>query len=130
MAFVFAGRRDLLSEVREAQRRASAEAGDNAMFTAEVGAPLLESLVALAEGDHRQAARGLRWVRPLAHRFGGSHPQRDLIDLSLIEAAIRSGDRGLAESLVAERAIARPDRASTGALLRRALAAHPVPQAA
>ncbi|WP_146909802.1 tetratricopeptide repeat protein [Arenimonas daejeonensis] len=130
MAFVFAGRRDLLAEVREAQRRASSGAGDNALFTAEVGAPLLESLVALAEGDHRQAARGLRWVRPVAHRFGGSHAQRDLIDLSLIEAAIRSGDRGLAEGLVGERAATKPERASTAAMLRRALAASPVAQAA
>ena len=130
LAFAGAGRKDLLAEVREAQRRASAGAGDNAMFTGEVGAPLLESLLALADGDHRQAARGLRWVRPMAQRFGGSHAQRDLIDLSLIEAAIRSGDRALAEGLAAERAATRPERASTAALLRRTLGAGAVAQAA
>ena len=130
LAFAGAGRKDLLAEVREAQRRASGGAGDNALFTSEVGAPLLESLMALAEGDHRQAARGLRWVRPVAHRFGGSHAQRDLIDLSLIEAAIRSGDRALAESLAGERAATKPERASTAALLRRALGANPVAKAA
>jgi hypothetical protein len=121
LAFAGAGRKDLLAQVREAQRRATGGAGDNAVFTAEVGAPLLESLLALADGDHRQAARGLRWVRPIAHRFGGSHAQRDLIDLSLIEAAIGSGDRALAEALTAERAATKPGRASTAALLRRAL---------
>lgn len=130
LAFAGAGRKDLLAEVREAQRRASAGAGDNAMFTGEVGAPLLESLLALADGDHRQAARGLRWVRPMAQRFGGSHAQRDLIDLSLIEAAIRSGDRALAEGLAGERAASKPERASTAALLRRVLGSDSVAQAA
>lgn len=130
LAFACAGRKDLLGEVREAQRRASAGSGDNAMSTAEVGAPLLEALLALAAGDHRQAARGLRWVRPIAHRAGGSHAQRDLIDLSLIEAAIGSGGRALAEALVAERMATKPERASTAALLRRALVPRAVAQAA
>lgn len=120
MAFACAGRDDLLEQVREAQRRAMTQAGDNALFTGQVGAPLLESLVALVQGDHRRAARGLRTVRPVAHRFGGSHAQRDLIDLSLVEAAFRSGDRALAEAVVAERAALKPGRASTAALMRRA----------
>jgi tetratricopeptide (TPR) repeat protein len=120
LAFACAGREDLLEQVRQAQQRAAAEAGDNAMFTADVGAPLLDALVALAQGDHRWAVRGLRSVRPVAHHFGGSHAQRDLIDLSLIEAAFRSGDRALAEGLVAERAATKPGRASTAALMRRA----------
>ena len=46
----------------------------------------------------------LRPIRNRAHRFGGSHAQRDLIDLTLIEAAKRSGQTGLASALVAERA--------------------------
>lgn len=130
IAFAMAGREDLLSEVREAQRRAAAGPGDAARFAGEVGEPLLEALVALAQGDARQAARGLRWVRPRAHRFGGSHAQRDLIDLSLAEAAIRSGDAALATAICAERAATRPERRSAAALLRRALAIAPVGQAA
>ncbi len=130
MAFAMAGREDLLSEVREAQRRAAAGPGDAARFAGEVGEPLLEALVALARGDARQAARGLRWVRPRAHRFGGSHAQRDLIDLSLAEAAIRSGDAALATAICAERAATRPESRSAAALLRRALAIAPVGQAA
>ena len=119
LAFVCAGRDDLLEEVREGQRRAMAGKGDNVMFTAEVGNPLLESLVALAQGEHRAAARGLRDVRRIAHRFGGSHAQRDLIDLSLIEASLGSGDRALAEAIVAERAAMKPGRASTAGFLKR-----------
>jgi len=47
-------------------------------------------------------------VRRIAHRFGGSHAQRDVIDLTLIEAALRSGNASLAAQLTAERIEARP----------------------
>ena len=50
--------------------------------------------------------RGLRLLRPLrshAHCFGGSHAQRDLIDLTLIESAARDGQRLLADALRRER---------------------------
>jgi hypothetical protein len=53
--------------------------------------------------------RLLRPIRSYHHRFGGSNAQRDVIDLTLIEAAIRSGDRPLARALAAERAARRPD---------------------
>ena len=43
----------------------------------------------------------LRGVREFAHRFGGSHAQRDLLDLTLIEAALRSGQAALAKALCA-----------------------------
>ena len=52
--------------------------------------------------------RLLRAVRNIAHRFGGSHAQRDVIDLTLIEAALRSGQHALAAALSAERAAMRP----------------------
>ena len=45
----------------------------------------------------------LRPLRSHAHRFGGSHAQRDLIDLTLIEGASRDGQRLLADALRRER---------------------------
>ena len=122
LAFAAAGQGDRLQAVHAAMARAVAEGGDNAAFTADVGAPLLASLLALHDGEHARAVRGLRQVRPIAHRFGGSHAQRDLIDLSLLEAAIRSGDHALAAALAAERAARQPTRGSTARLLSRALA--------
>jgi hypothetical protein len=50
----------------------------------------------------------LRPVRSHAHRFGGSHAQRDLIDLTLLAAAEHAGDRPLAAALAAERVALRP----------------------
>lgn len=122
IAFAAAGQDDRLQAVHAAQARAIAGGGDNAAFTAEVGAPLLASLQALHAGDAARASGGLRPLRTIAHRFGGSHAQRDLIDLSLIEAALRSDDRALATALVAERVAMKPDRRSTAELLRRSLA--------
>jgi hypothetical protein len=62
----------------------------------------------------------LRPIRSIAHRFGGSHAQRDVIDLTLIEAALRSGDAGLASALTAERADRRPESPLSQLFLRRA----------
>jgi len=45
----------------------------------------------------------LRPIRSYAHRFGGSHAQRDAINLTLIEAAARSGRDRLAQTLRNER---------------------------
>ena len=50
----------------------------------------------------------LRGVRRGRARFGGSHAQRDLLDLTLIEAAERAGDGPLADALRRERAFVRP----------------------
>ena len=54
--------------------------------------------------DLGYAARLLRPVRSRAHRFGGSHAQRDVLDLTLIVAASRAGQNRLAAALLAERA--------------------------
>jgi tetratricopeptide (TPR) repeat protein len=130
MAFARAGRADLLERLRETQARAQRQPGDNAGFTAQVGAPLLEALVAFAQGQEGQAIERLRQVRPIAHRFGGSHAQRDLIDWTLAEAAIRSGDAVLARALSAERAQLKPSRASAAAMVRRAMTMAPQARAA
>ncbi|RVA84872.1 tetratricopeptide repeat protein, partial [Mesorhizobium sp. M7A.F.Ca.CA.004.01.1.1] len=52
--------------------------------------------------------------------FGGSHAQRDVIDLTLIEAALRAGDGALARALTAERSMARPDSPLSALFVRRA----------
>jgi len=109
MAFVRAGRRKEIEEVLAAQSEAMAADDDNAMFTRDVGAAATRAILAIAQGDPAQAVELLRTVRNRAHRFGGSHAQRDLIDLSLIAAASRAGQERLAQALCAERLAARPE---------------------
>ena len=119
MALTGAGRRDAVSAVLAAQDRAMAGAGDNAAFTREVGRPLTLAIAAFGDGDWAGVVRLLRPLRSVAHRFGGSHAQRDVIDLTLIEAAIRSGARNLADALAAERLAMKPASPLAGLLARR-----------
>jgi hypothetical protein len=107
MAFVGAGRVDDATRLLQAQRAALAADGDNPAFLRDVGIPATEAIHDFGEGRYADAADKLRRVRPIASRFGGSHAQRDVLDLTLIEAAARAGDRALAEALKRERAFIR-----------------------
>nr|WP_246682672.1 hypothetical protein [Mesorhizobium sp. B3-2-1] len=93
---------------------------DNAGFTRDVGHPLTLAIKAFGEGNYAEAIRLIRPIRAIAHRFGGSHAQRDVIDLTLIEAALRAGDAALAQALTTERATARPDSPLSALFSRRA----------
>lgn len=107
MAFASAGRNDLAAQLRESQRAVLGGEGDNRAFTAEVGEAATRAVQAFVAGDFSTTVTLLRPIRSTAHRFGGSHAQRDLLDLTLVEAALRSGDRALATALAAERAALR-----------------------
>ncbi|NLD70538.1 MAG: tetratricopeptide repeat protein, partial [Limnobacter sp.] len=55
-----------------------------------------------------------------AQRFGGSHAQRDVIELTLSEAALRTGDTALATALANERLAMRPRSPLARLLVQRA----------
>jgi hypothetical protein len=98
-----------VAAVLEAQDDAMHREDDNAAFTREVGRPLTLAIQAFGQGDYDQVIELIRPVREIAHRFGGSHAQRDLVDLTLIEAALRAGRSKLAHALSAERLANRPE---------------------
>ena len=108
LAFVGADRSLEQQELLEAQTQAITGDVDNAAFTRDVGGPAARAVQAFGQRDYASAAALLRPIRSRAHRFGGSHAQRDLLDLLLVEAAIRSGDRPLAAALTAERLALKP----------------------
>jgi len=120
MAFVGAGLEEPARLLLEAQKHAMARADDNAGFTREVGYPLTRAIKAFGEGDYASAVTLLRPIRGIAARFGGSHAQRDVIDLTLIESAFRAGETALAAALSAERAVARPESPLSQLFVRRA----------
>lgn len=122
MAFVGAGLEAPARGLLEAQREAMRGKDDNAAFTRDVGHPLTLAIKAFGEGNYAETIRLIRPIRAIAHRFGGSHAQRDVIDLTLIEAALRSGDGALARALAAERALARPHSPLSALFSRRATA--------
>ncbi|MER8676538.1 MULTISPECIES: tetratricopeptide repeat protein [unclassified Mesorhizobium] len=120
MAFVGAGLVAPAKILLEAQHEAMRGSDDNVAFTRDVGQPLTEGIKAFGEGNYSEAVRLIRPIRAIAHRFGGSHAQRDVIDLTLIEAALRAGDPALARALTAERALARPDSPLSALFSQRA----------
>ncbi|WBY03697.1 tetratricopeptide repeat protein [Ramlibacter tataouinensis] len=101
-----AGRERLLAALAEPS---SAGASNQAM-SAQVGLPLARAWLDYARGDWPSAAEGLFRVRDRAHAFGGSHAQRDILTQTLLDAAIRAGDRALATHVLNERC---PAKAST-----------------
>ena len=108
IAYVGAGRDAEAMEVLRAQAGAINGPGDNAYFTREVGMPVAEAILAYGQGDFARCVELLRTVRNKAGRFGGSHAQRDLLDLTLISAAGKAGEASLQQALQAERAQAAP----------------------
>ena len=113
MAFVGAGRRDLVESVLDAQKARLGSGGSNQTMTREVGLPVCEALAAFGQKDYRTAVEQLRRVRGIMNRFGGIHAQRDIFDLTLIEAAVRDRQIGLVKALASERAEMKPPEALT-----------------
>jgi tetratricopeptide (TPR) repeat protein len=108
MAFTGAGRDAEAKRLLAALEARMAGGGANAMMTRDVGLPLARAIRAFARGDYAAVVDLLGPVRLAAHRFGGSHAQRDVVTLTLIEAAIRGGQGALARGLTAERADLKP----------------------
>jgi hypothetical protein len=78
------------------------------MMAREVGLPLALGIRAYARQDFDAAVEQIQATRDQAHRFGGSHAQRDLLSLTLIEAARRAGRPRLARHILAERLALKP----------------------
>ena len=121
MSFVGAGRYDLTETTLAALECKALERDTNAMMTREVGLPLARACVAFGTGHYEAAIDLLLNVRAVANRFGGSHAQRDIVHLTLIEAALRGGRPRLARALAAERTQLKPTSPHNWQLTARAL---------
>jgi hypothetical protein len=105
LALVGAGREADAQALLAAQQQALADDhSDNRMFLRDVGIDATRAVHDFGAGRYVDAVRRLRPLRSRAHHFGGSHAQRDLIDLTLIAAAERGGESMLADALRHERA--------------------------
>jgi len=120
MAHLGSGRQDMAAHVLGAMRRAAAGQGTNARLTREVGLPLADGFMAFSRGDHVRATELIAPVRRHAIAFGGSNAQRDVIALTLVEAALRGRQWGLAQALAGERVAAKPESPLARTLMARA----------
>jgi len=121
MAFTADRREKAAATLLAALERRAAGAGTNAMMTREVGLPVARAIEAFGREKHAEAVDLLLRVRPVAHRFGGSHAQRDVIGLTLLEAALRGRQYRLARALVSERIDLKPHSAFNWAAAARAM---------
>jgi tetratricopeptide (TPR) repeat protein len=115
MTFGLAGDQARNGRILAANRHLAAPTNRQAAQRA--GLRLLEGFAAFTAGRPEVTVDLLIDIRPEAHAVGGSHAQRDVIDLTLIAAAARSGQAGLARALVTERAARKPAAAPSARAL-------------
>lgn len=107
MLFELAGRDDLAEHVLELNHSAASGTTNYAVLQT-VGLELLDGFAAFAREDYETAVSLLTAARPKSYLIGGSHAQRDAIDMTLIAAAARLGDDDLVHALVTERTERKP----------------------
>jgi tetratricopeptide (TPR) repeat protein len=107
MAFVGAGRvedaRQLVARSTQVVQRPPAAADSNRWMTESVGLPASRAVIAFSEQRYDDVLNELTPIRSTFNRFGGSHAQRDALQRTIVEAALRSGNLSLARALLRER---------------------------
>jgi len=83
--------------------------GTTARVHAAAGRAVCEGVVAWRGKDYARAAELLAPVRRDFKKLGGSHAQRDLFVLLLLDSALQTGNQALTRTVLAERASLRPN---------------------
>jgi tetratricopeptide (TPR) repeat protein len=120
MAELGSGQEAAVERRLAAMRQTAASGAEASDLYRTVGIPLVEGLAAFHRGAYDQAVELLLQVRFDLWQIGGSHAQRDVVNWTLTEAAIRGGQRDVALSFAHERLGARPRSAPNQRFLRRA----------
>ncbi len=105
MAFAACERGQSVGALKAAMAVTARRQDDLGRMTRRIGMPLVYAMEAFAAERYAEAIDSIESVRDFANCFGGSHAQRDVLTLTLIEAALRSGDHARARHYLAERKI-------------------------
>ncbi len=108
LAYAFAGREQDTNRMLSALERNASSVGTNAENVRAVGLPVALAIVAMAANRPADALERLLPVRSRSYRIGGSHAQRDLVQLTVIGAALAAGNGRVARALAAERTELKP----------------------
>ncbi|MFI8930553.1 tetratricopeptide repeat protein [Streptomyces sp. NPDC053474] len=106
MAYVGAARTgdaERLIGEREVWLREAGAGPSNVAMTAEIGLPVCRALVAYGQRRYADVVELLLPLRYRFQEFGGSHAQRDALQKTLVEAALRAGQYDLGRALLSER---------------------------
>src|SRR5947207_4445491 len=120
MAELRSGQEALVERRLAAMHQTAASGAEAAGLYRTVGSSVVEGLTAFHRGAYDEAVELLLPVRFDLWQIGGSHAQRDVVDWSLTEAAVRAGQRDVALSLAYERLGTRPRSAPNRRFLRHA----------
>jgi tetratricopeptide (TPR) repeat protein len=122
MAELRSGQEARVEQRLAAMRETAASGAEAAGLYRTVGIPVVEGLTAFHRSAYDQAVEALLPVRFDLWQIGGSHAQRDVVDWTLTEAALRAGQRDVALSLAYERLGTRPRSVPNRRFLREAAA--------
>jgi tetratricopeptide (TPR) repeat protein len=80
----------------------------NVAMTRDIGLPVCRAMLDFGAGRYQAVADALMPLRYRFNEFGGSHAQRDAVQRTLLEAALRGGRQREARQLVSERINLKP----------------------
>jgi hypothetical protein len=106
MAFGLAGHHERNEQILTDNRHRAV--GTNQAMVEQSGLALIDGFSSFAAGRYSRAVDLLTKARPWVATVGGSHAQRDIVDLTLIVAEARAGKGCTARTLIAERVAHRP----------------------
>ncbi len=109
MAFVATGRHDAGDRMIGALEDAAGDDTSSARLIRDIGLPVVRAIRDFGEEDYEGCFDTLLDIRKRANGFGGSNAQRDVLNLTLLEAAIRAGNMSAAAALLGERRAVKPD---------------------
>ncbi len=103
MAFIANEQHELADKMLEMMENTASKENDSGKMIRNVGLPVGRALRAFGSGNYAEAAEFLYDIRYIANQFGGSHAQRDIINQTMIESAIRANQLNYARGFLAER---------------------------
>ncbi|MEZ5826054.1 MAG: tetratricopeptide repeat protein [Geminicoccaceae bacterium] len=111
IAFAGSGQREMFDEHRRRLADLAVSSSGHGSMLRELGLPVVDAMDALVRGQEESAADLLASAMPHEALMTGSHAQRDILALTLIEAQLRCGRRQDARRLLEKRSEARPHSA-------------------
>jgi tetratricopeptide (TPR) repeat protein len=108
MAFVATGRSKEAAALLKSVEDSAREGSTNGRMAREAGLAIVRAIEAFGREDYAEVVSLLVPVRDTARIIGGSNAQRDVLARTLIEAALRGGDKALARTLAEERVAEKP----------------------
>ena len=95
-------------KARDAYLRSTPASESNVMFTREVGRPVCQAIASFGKRRYDEVVELLLPIRRRVNLFGGSHAQRDAVQRTLLEAALRAQRSDVARVLLSERISLKP----------------------